>query len=236
MNDHGFARSLATWARNPSGYSWSQVKPNYTPRSLDDVRNWSHQECRDAGIIGNALDDALDRIDSVLNKMKQGKKDSMSASEPTFYEGYLEGKRRQEEIARRAAELVGERAGNRMNIGGYPDEFKRRRRPASDDPWDFKSKKYKKKAQATNEDDINEVTSHQYVPYGKPRGVASALSGQAIGQYTSRKSKYKYVGPSDDGHHIFQSPEGRHEKFRKTKSSVKWWHLRHRGHDYEPVE
>jgi hypothetical protein len=61
-------------------------------------------------------------------------------NELSFYEGYLEGKRRQDEIALRASE----RAGNRMNIGGYPDEPKRRRRPASDDPWDFKSKKFKR--------------------------------------------------------------------------------------------
>jgi hypothetical protein len=69
MRDHGYARGLAVWARNPCGFTWEQVKPIYIPRSLDDIREWAYQDCRDAGIQGDTLDDAIDRIDSVLHSL-----------------------------------------------------------------------------------------------------------------------------------------------------------------------
>ncbi len=66
MTRHGYARALAVWARNPAGFTWDQVKPQFVPDDVEKVREWAHQHCRDAGIMGDALDDALDRIDNVL--------------------------------------------------------------------------------------------------------------------------------------------------------------------------
>jgi hypothetical protein len=66
MTDHSFARALAVWARNPAGFSWAEVRPEYFPKSLDDAWEWAIQDCRDAGLSGDALDDALDRIATII--------------------------------------------------------------------------------------------------------------------------------------------------------------------------
>ncbi len=66
MTKHGYAHGLAVWARNPSGFAWSDVCPNYTPNSFDDVREWAMQDCRDAGIMGDRLDDAIDHIEAAI--------------------------------------------------------------------------------------------------------------------------------------------------------------------------
>ena len=56
MTDHGFARAVAVWARNPAGFTWEQVKPKYDPQNVENVREWAKQDCRDAGIMGDTLD------------------------------------------------------------------------------------------------------------------------------------------------------------------------------------
>ena len=68
MTDHGYARGLAVWARNPSGFTWDEVKPDYVPASVSNIREWAHQDCRDAGVASKALDDAFNLIDAVFQQ------------------------------------------------------------------------------------------------------------------------------------------------------------------------
>ena len=61
--DYEYARDLAAWARNPCG-SWKEAAPKQLPRSIDNVREWAVQACRDAGITGDAFDNAVGRIEA----------------------------------------------------------------------------------------------------------------------------------------------------------------------------
>jgi hypothetical protein len=57
-----YAHALALWSRNPSGYSWPEVRPDDQPVT-PEIIEIAYQMVRDTGIMHDALDDALDNID-----------------------------------------------------------------------------------------------------------------------------------------------------------------------------
>lgn len=70
MTAHGLARSISVWARNPAGFAWHEVAPESVrlgPYTWEQVRDWAHQDSRNAGIVGDRLDAALDNIDAVIH-------------------------------------------------------------------------------------------------------------------------------------------------------------------------